>query len=121
MKPTEYDRHKFRQSYEPVVQQTRVLTKRIAGTTITKIAKSEGASRPTMKRPFGRSDAASKRLLDAIREGSPPLRQSLAELLAGKTRHSEFTQGIRLERRNQTGQQPVGIFWLNTSCGQLHS
>ena len=50
MKTTKYDRHKPRRSYKPEMQQTRVLAKKIAGATITAIAKSEGISRPTVRK-----------------------------------------------------------------------
>ena len=50
MKLTKHDRHKPRRSYKPEMQQTRVLAKKIAGATITDIAKSEGISRPTVRK-----------------------------------------------------------------------
>ena len=50
MKTTKYDRHRPRRSYKPEIQQTRVLAKKIAGATITEIAKSEGISRPTVRK-----------------------------------------------------------------------
>jgi predicted transcriptional regulator len=50
MKTTKYDRHKSRRSYKSEMQQTRVLAKKIAGATITEIAKSEGIARPTVRK-----------------------------------------------------------------------